>query len=76
MENQNIGLISLLNGIMNHNVIIRTELINIPLNHPLQPNQGCSEEFINSLGIEHKNFSQDLLNEKIYKNFKNIISES
>ena len=52
MENQNIGLISLLNGIMNHNVIIRTELINIPTNHPVQPNQtnrGCSEEFLNNL---------------------------
>jgi len=53
MDNQNnIGLISLLNGIMNHNVIIRTELINIPLNHPLQPNQnnrGCSGEFLNNL---------------------------
>ena len=34
------------------------------------------KEFINSLGIKHENFSQDLLNEKIYKNFKNIISES
>ena len=49
MENQNIGLISLLNGIMNHNVIIRTELINIPINHPVQPNAGCSEEFLNNL---------------------------
>ena len=49
MENQNIGLISLLNGIMNHNVIIRTELINIPINHPVQANRGCSEEFLNNL---------------------------
>tara|TARA_B000000532_G_scaffold220547_1_gene195062 strand:+ start:779 stop:1402 length:624 start_codon:yes stop_codon:yes gene_type:complete len=48
----NIGLINLLNNIMNHNVIIRTEYINIPINHPLQPNQnnsGCSEEFLNNL---------------------------
>ena len=54
MEDQNnIGLIGLLNGIMNHNVIIRTELINIPTNHPVQPNptnHGCSEDFLNNLG--------------------------
>ena len=34
------------------------------------------KEFIDSLGINHEDFSEDLLNEKIYKNFKNIISES
>ncbi len=48
----NIGLVSLLNNIMNHNVIIRTEYINIPANHPLQPtevNGGCSQEFLNNL---------------------------
>lgn len=48
----NIGLVSLLNNIMNHNVIIRTEYINIPANHPLQPtevNRGCSQEFLNNL---------------------------
>jgi len=53
MEDQNnIGLIGFLNGIMNHNVIIRTELINIPTNHPVQPNptnHGCSEDFLNNL---------------------------
>ena len=34
------------------------------------------KEFIDSLGLNHEDFSQDLLNEKIYRNFKNIISES
>lgn len=45
----NIGLINLLNNIMNHNVIIRTEYINIPINQPVPPNRGCSEEFLNNL---------------------------
>ena len=51
MENnqENIGLISLLNNIMNHNVIIRTEYINIPQTQPSQTNSGCSEEFLNNL---------------------------
>jgi len=48
MEN-NVGLVSLLNNIMNHNIIIRTEIINIPQTQENQTNRGCSEEFLNNL---------------------------
>ena len=34
------------------------------------------KEFIDSLGIKNDDYSQDLLNEKIYKNFKNINAEN
>ncbi len=34
------------------------------------------KEFIESLGIKNNDYTQDLLNEKIYKNFKNINAEN
>ena len=34
------------------------------------------KEFIESLGIKNDDYTQDLLNEKIYKNFKNINAEN
>ena len=74
MDNQpNIGLISLLNNIMNHNIIIRTEIINIPQIQPNQTNRGCSEEFLNNLkefNIDEEFLKKDLQCSICLENFK------
>ena len=58
---------------MNHNVIIRTEYINIPQIQPNQTNSGCSEEFLNNLKefkVDEEFLKKDLQCSICLDNFK------